>query len=202
MKPKIQARLIELILSEGAMSRSEMARRLSVSASKITEATAGLIENGILYECGFRSTPGKGRRNQLLDVDISCGFALGAGLYERTLSVGLCTIKGDTLSHRIIELPENATAEYILSTGKSAAEEILNDCCISEEKLFGIGLCMTKSDFERLGISKTSFGRLPVLFEPADRIIAYSRDTGMPVDPNGMFVFGCGRVVRNLFCEK
>ncbi len=199
MKQKTQAKLIELVLSEGAMSRSELARRLSVSSSLITEITVDLIDKGILRECGYRNTSGKGRRNRLLDVDISCGFALGAGLYENILSVGLCTIKGDTLSHRIIELPGNATGEYILETGKSAAEEILGDCCISENKLFGVGFCMTKSDFEKLGISKTHFGTLPVIFEPADRIIAYSQVTGMPVDPDGMYVFGCGKVVREVF---
>ncbi|MCD7847057.1 MAG: MarR family transcriptional regulator [Oscillospiraceae bacterium] len=198
MKTQTQARLIELILTEGAMSRSEMARRLSVSASMITEATVELIDRGILRECGYKNSQGKGRRNQLLDIDISCGFALGAGLYERTLSVGLCTLKGETLSHRIINLPENPTGEYILQAGKSAATEILSDCCISPDKLFGIGLCMTRSDFERLGASDTHFGNVPVLFEPADQIISYSTTTGLPVDPNGMYVFGCGRVVRNL----
>lgn len=176
------------------MSRSELARRLSVSSSLITEITVDLIDKGILRKCGYRNTSGKGRRNRLLDVDISCGFALGAGLYENILSVGLCTIKGDTLSHRIIELPRDATGEYILDAGK----EILRDCCISENKLFGVGFCMTRSDFEKLGISKTHFGTLPVIFEPADRIIAYSQVTGMPIDPDGMYVFGCGKVVRNL----
>ncbi|MCD7823615.1 MAG: MarR family transcriptional regulator [Oscillospiraceae bacterium] len=202
MKAQTQARLIELILSEGAMSRSEIAKRLSVSASLITEITSDLIERGILCECGFRSSPGKGRRNQLLDIDITCGFVMGLGLYERTLSVGLCTLKGDTLSHRIIKLPEKADGKYILESGKAAAEEILHDCCILPEKLFGIGFCMTKSDFESLGISKTHFGSIPVFFEPADRIISYSQTTGMPVNPEGMYVFGCGRAVRELIIRN
>lgn len=199
MKTQTQAKLIELILSEGAMSRSEMSRRLGISNSLVTEATAPLIERGILRECGYKNTPGKGRRNQLLDVDISCGFALGMGLYEKTLSVGLCTLKGDTLSHRIIEIPKEADGEYIMKTAKSAAEEILGDCCIPEEKLFGIGFCMTESDFERLGITETKFGNLPVVLEPSDRIIEYSESTGMPVNPEGMYVFGCAGVVRKLF---
>ncbi len=203
MKQKTQTRLIELLLSEGAMSRSEMARRLSVSSSLITEVTVELIEKGILYESGYKNAPGKGRRNQLLDIDISYGFAMGAGLYANTLSVGLCTIRGDTLSHRIINLAENATGEYIISEGIKAGREILSDCCIPVSKLFGLGICLLRSDLKYLGLSDSDQIRipgipesLPILIEPADRIISYSASTFMPVNPEGMYVFGCGRVIR------
>ncbi len=204
-KTQTQARLIELILSDGAMSRSDIAERLCVSASMITDITCDLIERGILYECGFRNSPGKGRRNQLLDVDISCGFAMGAGLYDRTLSVGLCTIKGDTLSHRIIKLPESVSRECITEEIIKAGKEILSDCCVTASKLFGLGLCLTKSDREALGLDGQELVRIdgipetiPIFIEPADRIISYSAGTGMPVNPDGMYVFGCGKVVRKL----
>lgn len=202
--------MIELILSEGAMSRSEIAERMAVSPSVVTGISSLLIEQGILCECGYRSTAtGKGRRNQLLDVDVSCGFAIGVGLYERSLSVGLCTIKGDTLSHRIIALPENLPGELVIEEGIKAGREILSDCCVPPGKLFGIGLCMTKSRLEELGFSDQGKITLPGIpetiptyFEPADRIIAYSESAGLPVNPEGMYVFGCGRVVREFFREK
>ncbi len=204
MKTQTLARVIELILSEGEMSRTEISHRLGVSNSIITDLTAELIERGILCECGYKGTAtGKGRRNQLLDVDISYGFAMGAGLYANTLSVGLSTIKGDTLSHRIIKLPENSSGEYIINEGIKAGREILSDCCVPVDKLFGLGICLLRSDLKYLGITDSEAIRfpgvpdnLPVLIEPADRIIAYSATTHLPVDPDGMYMFGCGRAVR------
>ena len=201
MKTQTQARLIELILSEGAMSRSEMSGRLGVSASMITELTSELLEKGILCECGYKNSSGKGRRNQLLDIDISCGFAMGMGFYEKTLSVGLCTVRGETLSHRIIKLPEESSGEYIINEAVSAGREILSDCCVPVEKLFGLGICLLRCDMKLLGIAEDAPlipgipESLPVLIEPADRIIAYS-GTYIPVNPNEMYVFGCGKVIR------
>lgn len=193
--------MIELILSEGAISRSEMSGRLGVSASMITELTSELLEKGILCECGYKNSSGKGRRNQLLDIDISCGFAMGVGLYEKTLSVGLCTVKGETLSHRIIKLPEEASGEYIINEAVSAGREILSDCCVPVGKLFGLGICLPGNDISLLGIDEDNPvipgipENLPVLIEPADRIIAYS-GTYIPINPNEMYVFGCGKVIR------
>lgn len=209
MKTQTLARVIELVLSEGEMSRTDISRRLGLSASMVTDLTAELIERGVLVESGYRSAQGKGRRNQLLDIDTSLGFALGAGLYKTTLSVGLCTIKGETLSHRIITLPEEASGEEIISLLLTASQEILSDCRIPEDKILGLGLCLTKPDRARLGIPDTEPiilpsvpESIPIMVEPADRIIAYSESAHMPVDAEGMYVFGCGRVVREVVVKN
>ncbi len=209
MKSQTLARVIELVLSEGEMSRTDISRRLGLSASMVTGLTAELIGRGVLIETGYRSAQGKGKRNQLLDIDTSLGFALGAGLYKTTLSVGLCTIKGETLSHRIITLPEEASGEEIISLIHSASQEILSDCRVPEDKLLGLGLCLTKPDRESIGIPDTELITLPsvpetipIMVEPADRIIAYSEGTHMPVDAEGMYVFGCGRVVRDVVIKN
>lgn len=209
MKTQALARVIELVLSEGEMSRTDISRRLGLSASMVTDLTAELIERGVLVESGYRSAQGKGRWNQLLDIDTSLGFALGAGLYKTTLSVGLCTIKGETLSHRIITLPEEASGEEIISLLLTASQEILSDCRIPEDKILGLGLCLAKPDRARLGIPDTEpiilpsvLESIPIMVEPADRIIAYSESAHMPVDAEGMYVFGCGRVVREVVVKN
>lgn len=197
---KTRARLLKLVLDSGQASRAELTKLLGTSASTVTEITSELIDKGILYEAGYKNSAGKGRRNRLLDIDVSCGFALGAGVYDKTLSVGITTVKGGTLAKRVTSIADTDGVAEIVSAIKKAAEELMSDCCLKRDRLFGFGICAEKELCERLSKELSDGGEtsLGTVFEPADGILEYA-DAYMPLNPSEMYIFGCAKVIRELF---
>ncbi|MFE0474300.1 ROK family protein [Streptomyces sp. NPDC058947] len=73
------------VLVNGPLSRSELARRLGLSAGSLTRLTKPLIESGLLVEvpeAGVAAEARQGRPSQPLDVVADSGFFLGFKITE------------------------------------------------------------------------------------------------------------------------
>jgi predicted NBD/HSP70 family sugar kinase len=76
-----QAIVIQAIRSHGALSRTDIAQKVSLSLPTISGITAELIEAGLLYEQSTGASTG-GRRPVMLALNQAAGYAVGIKLTE------------------------------------------------------------------------------------------------------------------------
>lgn len=201
---KSSKKIIKALISYGPMSRAELSKKLGLSASSITDITSAMLDEGVILERGYKKSDAKGRKNILLDLDTSYKFVLGIGVFKSVLCVGLVTVKGETLCRRIFELDGESRplcSDFIFKTAKSAAEDIIRDCCIDESRLIGAGVCASSNMRRLLGIENDSIQgyKIPVVVESADEYLEYSGGY-MPINPQELYMFGCAKVIREIFC--
>ncbi len=194
--------LKSLILRElshsGALSRADLARRLGVSPSRISEVTATLLEEGIICSAGYSQDSSRGRKSLLLDLDCSYKFAIGINIYSRLIYIGITTVKGEVLGRLKSDYTDK---DDIFGTVMSGIMQLLSECSISFDRILGVGLC-AKSDTEKMLISrlKDEFAKESVgfVFEPSDEYLLYSQQC-LPIHSTELFKFGCAKVIRDVF---
>ncbi len=192
----IKSAIITLLIHSGPTPRAELARRLGISPSRITEVTASLLDEGILCTAGFMPNKSRGRKSVLLDLDCSYKFALGISIHDGAACVGLTTVKGDILG----QAQEPYTDDSV-SAVKQAVSRIMSECSIGYDKIIGVGLC-AKSDtsHELTKKLREEFSPLPFVFEPSDSILTYSEQY-LPIHLSELFKFGCAKVIRDVFIK-
>ncbi len=198
---KANQAILKAILNCGSLSRAQLSKRLGLSASAVSEAASSMLEQGMLVEAGYINDQSRGRKNILLDIDTSFAFALGVGLINTTLCVGIATVKGQTLAKRVLTLDSGDGIGAIRAKAESAIEDVMKDCCLDKSKILGAGVCLTKAQAKAFGIDDSFLSELGIktVIEPADEFLEYS-GAYMPINPSELYIFGCARVVREMYC--
>ncbi len=185
------------------MSRAELAKQIGASTSGVTAASTMLCEQGILVEIGYQQSTGKGRKHVLLDVNTSYKFAFGVGIYKGVISVGLTTVKGDCLGKRSYTMSDTDTRDDLFQTVNELINQIARDCCIGPESILGVGVSIDSGSLSKIGddFSPLSVNGLPVVYELADVYIQYS-NRYTTVNPEQLYMFGCAKVIRDIFISE
>ena len=118
--------LLRLLRAAQPISRVEIARRLNVNRSTITDITKPMIQSGLLREESIEAVEtsrGQGRPPIGLSFTDNQDFFVGLNLGVRHSQVGLATLGGEILAEEEFTTPEDA-AEAL----KTAREKIKNLC--------------------------------------------------------------------------
>ena len=98
-------RLARAIYDHPGISRKELSQQLGLSPSTVTLATAPLLEQGLITECGMEEAPA-GRRAKLLRINESHGAVLILRLDEDfSLKLQLCNLCGSLLAQQTLPPP-------------------------------------------------------------------------------------------------
>ncbi len=124
--------LLRLIRARQPISRIELARRLDVNRSTITDIVKPLVSGGILCEESCQpdeTNRAQGRPPVGLRFADEAGFFVGLNLGVRHTQIGLATISGEILAEEEFETP--STADEAL---KLARDKIENLCAAIENR--------------------------------------------------------------------
>ncbi|WP_030323244.1 ROK family transcriptional regulator [Streptomyces sp. NRRL B-3229] len=102
------------VLVHGPLSRTELARRLDLSAGSLTRLTKPLIESGLLIEVPEAGTPAEvrqGRPSQPLDVVAESGSFLGFKITEDMVYGVVTTLRSDIVARHDRPLTSHDPAE-------------------------------------------------------------------------------------------
>lgn len=124
--------LLRLILAAQPITRTEIAERLGIDKSTVTENVKPLIAAGIVREETLESdgSRGQGRRPRVLSFVDENDYFIGVNLGVRTSQVGLTTLKGE-----IIEEDDFATPPEAKDALKMARERIDNLIKANSDKI-------------------------------------------------------------------
>ncbi|MDI5970726.1 ROK family transcriptional regulator [Streptomyces sp. SL13] len=137
--PSLAARVLELIASGQAMSRTELAERLDAAPSTISLTVSQLVERGLVAEHGTRASTG-GRPRKVLRLGGTDEFAVAADLGGRHARVGVVLPGGgladvSTVPFAIADGPE-ASLSRLAETLEHLAEQR------GRARLRGVGLAL------------------------------------------------------------
>jgi Transcriptional regulator/sugar kinase len=99
--------LLRLILAAQPITRTEIAKRLLIDKSTVTENVKPLIADGILREQTVQ-TAGQGRRSRALSFVDDKDYFIGVNLGVRTTQVGVTTLKGEIQDEDDFTTPSDA----------------------------------------------------------------------------------------------
>src|SRR2546421_400863 len=102
--------LLRLLRAAQPISRAELARRLGVNRSTVTDTFKPLIASGVVREEALQPTPGAarvlGRPASALSFNSDRDFFVGVNLGVRRTQVGLATPGGEILAEEEFDTPE------------------------------------------------------------------------------------------------
>jgi predicted NBD/HSP70 family sugar kinase len=135
-------RIIEALLENGSMSRSELADSVGLSRSALTEISRGLIQDRFLLESPSVSEKlRKGRPSIMLSLNAKYGYFVGVGLTEDPPLMALTDCHGNVLAEHQISMvmaPEEVAAainQGILHLTRASG--------ISRNQVLGVGIALS-----------------------------------------------------------
>jgi predicted NBD/HSP70 family sugar kinase len=193
--------IIEALLENGSMSRSDLADSIGLSRSALTELSRGLIEQGLICET---SSPydkqQKGRPSILLTLNAEHGYFIGAGLTEDPPMMVLTDLHGNSLAqHRMRDAAQPRAVAAAIEQG---IHELVRARKISRDKVLGIGVALSGLVNHPQGICLQSnalgWHDIPIaeIIERVTKIPTYIDNDAHSV-ATGQKLFGQARESRN-----
>lgn len=143
------------VLVHGPLSRTELARRLDLSAGSLTRLTKPLIESGLLIEVPEAGTPAEvrqGRPSQPLDVVAESGSFLGFKVTEDMVYGVVTTLRSEIVARHDRPLTSHAPAEVA-----DLLAEMTDELAREHPRLAGIGIGVGGLVQERAVVGESPF---------------------------------------------
>lgn len=150
--------VLNLIKSQGPISRTDLARISGLSPATVSGITAEFLTNGIVRKSGEGESKG-GRRPVLLHLNPNAGFVVGIKLMEYSITSALTDLEAQVLHHR--ETPIHVTEhppspDAILANIIRVIEQTIAESQVERQRVLGIGVGMAGAVDGETGISRYS----------------------------------------------
>ncbi len=133
--------LLNLIRTQGPISRAELSKQTRLSPATVTYITQALLERGLIHEMGAGYSSG-GRRPVLLRLEPKAGFVVGVKLAADSITAAVTDLDATVLhyleiSHTLADTP-TPTLRALIRT----IERALKESRVDRAKVLGIGVGM------------------------------------------------------------
>jgi len=156
LKRRNRMQILRVIRESGPISRVDVASALEITRAAVTIITNEMIEEGVLVEIGEAPIDAeklqKGRRKILIDINVNSRFALGATVDEKEVSIGLTNLNADVLDKSSMVIDERTTSKDIISFIIQKSNEMMENACLSKDKVIGLGIGVVPSMWGKLKI--------------------------------------------------
>ncbi|MFF7275344.1 ROK family protein [Streptomyces griseorubiginosus] len=143
------------VLVHGPLSRTELARRLDLSAGSLTRLTKPLIESGLLIEVPEAGTPAEvrqGRPSQPLDVVAESGSFIGFKITEDMVYGVVTTLRSEIVARHDRPLTNRDPAQVA-----DLLAEMTDELAREHPRLAGIGIGVGGLVQERAVVGESPF---------------------------------------------
>jgi predicted NBD/HSP70 family sugar kinase len=143
---KTRSAILDLIRSNGTVSRIELVEQSGLTAASITRIVKSLLADGLVVETGFGTSTG-GKRPTLLELNTSARYAVGLALDETRLTYVVTDI-GGSLVGRVASpgIGKLAPAE-VLPRIANEVDALLEQLEIARADVVGLGVAGAGLDF-------------------------------------------------------
>ena len=140
--------LLRLIRAARSITRTEIARRLSIDKSTVTENVSPLIKRGILRQDTY-AAKGEQRRSRMLSFADDGSYFIGLNLGVRTSQVGATTLRGEVIDE--IDFVTPARASDALRQAKQQIDQLVRKNDGRRLSMIGVSVPgMADADRQRL----------------------------------------------------
>lgn len=129
--------LLRLIRASQPITRTEIAERLSIDKSTVTENVKPLLASGILREDSTPTQKGK-RKSRVLSFSDDRVYFIGVNLGVKRSQVGLTTLGGETLFESEFETPKDASKA--IKMARKQIDRILREFPKKKIRVIGVSV--------------------------------------------------------------
>lgn len=148
--------VLKAIMSNGALSRAEIAKITGLTPASITNITKELMEKGYLVQSRIGESSG-GRPPIILELNPDARHIIGVNIGVGKIEVVISNIAAEILAKKSMDLEnQDRSKDNILRLIISLIKELIKESCINEEKIIGLGIAMHGIVNANTGISEYS----------------------------------------------
>lgn len=130
--------VLNIIKTNGAISRTEIARISGLSAATVTGISADLIDEGLIFEKAEGNSSG-GRRPILLAINPRGGYVVGIKLMEDHAIAAITDLEATIITKHSKEFRDKSL-ENALNMLVESVNDLVFEVGIDQEQIFGIGI--------------------------------------------------------------
>ena len=112
-------KVIKIVFFKNFISRVEIAQMLNMSRASITNITKVLLNKKIINEIfsilDLEKTEQKsGKKRQYIKINENFRFVFGAAIELKSLNIGICNLKGETITQQTFNIENEDSVDNIL----------------------------------------------------------------------------------------
>jgi predicted NBD/HSP70 family sugar kinase len=131
--------VLNLVKGTDGISRAEIAAQSGLSPATISNLSAELIEEGLIYETGVVETT-RGRPPILLTLNSSARYVVGVKVMPDSFVAVVTDLNAQVVAHRSVEAALMQTVEEIVSDISKLVDAVIIDAAIDRTNVLGVGL--------------------------------------------------------------
>ncbi|MFF0410467.1 ROK family protein [Kitasatospora sp. NPDC004745] len=136
--------MLALLLTEGPLSRVELARRTGLSSTAVTKAARPLIDDGYLHELPpERTAPGAGRPVNPLAVTVDREYFVGVKISAEALFGAVCDLRAGMRATADVRLGEDRGPEAVCALVGALVERLLDADPAFRERTRHLGISVS-----------------------------------------------------------
>jgi len=134
--------VLQALCDSGTTSRPELIRLTGLSRATVSVLVADLIAAGLVQEdngpAGQESRP-MGRPAQLLSLNRSAAYAIGADIGHAHVRVALCDLGGEPVWDQVEAKEVDRAPHETLDLAADLIHRAIRDCGVPRERVLGLG---------------------------------------------------------------
>jgi len=131
--------VLNVVKDEGPVSRTDIVRLSGLSPATVSEITADLIAEGLIYEKEAGDSTG-GRPPILLALNHDAAYVVGLKLAERQISAALTDIEATILSTLTVPVTGMTVVERAVAALAGAVEQVIAKASVPRGRVTGVGI--------------------------------------------------------------
>jgi len=133
-------RVLDLLRSEGVLSRVELAELTGLTPATITNTVRPLIVDGLVREAGLDPQPGRGQPRRLLSLEAGAWHALGIQVDRTTTTIVLLDFAGERIASASLPGTGARGPESTVEALTEHVAALLRGAGVPRERVLGAGL--------------------------------------------------------------
>jgi glucokinase-like ROK family protein len=147
--------VLNVVKAESPVSRTEIGRLSGLSPATVSEITADLIAEGLIYEKAAGDSTG-GRPPILLALNHDAAYVVGLKLAERHISAALTDIEATILSTLTMPVTGMTVVERAVAALAGAVEQVIAKASVPRGRVTGVGIGLAGVIDARRGLCRYS----------------------------------------------
>lgn len=133
-------RMLDLLRTQGTLSRVELAERTGLTAATITNTMRRLIDGGLVHEIGTGLRQGRGQPRRLLELNPGAWYAVGIQIDRATTTIVMLDFAGVRIAGASLRGSGGAGPETTVAALADHVTALLERAGVPRNRVLGIGL--------------------------------------------------------------